>query len=426
MRTLCILFLGLTFLIYESQTGKLPAPVCQFRQPVDILLVVGDTRTTLRYSLGRTVIAPGVTSFIYNMLRLFSFRLERAGIMAFSDTPRVIAPLSNNFNFINQRMMWWKPEFRGTQTYRALFNVRNYFRLRSRRQSKKIAILMVDGCSDQTDLTVQQAELARQEGITIISMGFSNNVNSTELQKISGDSRYVFGVTNDLFLSSLIPTIMNTICAIGNEVLISSPSTSPITSPVTSPTPPAPLAELILIMDDSESTRDFSGIKYNYNRQIGEFVKTITVNMNLETCHLGIIMVSDTARVLVNLGTNLPTMTSAFGEFAPEFLGTNTVEGYKSATTMFATMSSANSTTRRYLVLVTDGVPMDTSDITQYTKSLEDKGVNLGLLAFNTFHGLVMTTADKTAFLQNSSWYLTAQSNTLVDRAKDIAGVVCP
>ncbi|XP_050391517.2 uncharacterized protein LOC126810474 [Patella vulgata] len=385
--------------------------VCQLNQRADIVILVGDSRSTMRMNWFRPTIAPGVLTFITNFIRRLDFTMERVGIMAVSDTVRLVSPLTNIPATLYQRMMTWRPQFGGAKTYRGLLSVRQYLGSESSPNCKKFVILLTNRNSENSALTRQQAADAKREGVNIISVGFSSSrTELSDLRAIIDDDDDMFWSNNDSLLPSLIVDILNEIC---EETNTNVPSHSVVFE-----------SDIVLIIDDSESTRTFSGTAVTHDAHLGTFVKQMAINMDFTACRLGVVMVSKTGRAIVDLGTDLAGINTAIDNFTGEFVETRTEEGYKAARLMLDSVPRARN---QYVMLVADGTSFDNSPISVETTQLEEAEVNLGLLSFGTVHGNCLTPSDVNACLQSSAWQITATDSTEVpSKAAEIANYVCP
>lgn len=77
---------------------------------------------------------------------------------------------------------------------------------------KKIAIVMTDGQSDSTSNTIQEADLLKNTGVTVIAIGIGSGIKQTELQNIATDPQHVFNVSGFDALKSIVQELQDKAC----------------------------------------------------------------------------------------------------------------------------------------------------------------------------------------------------------------------
>ena len=82
-----------------------------------------------------------------------------------------------------------------------------------RNEVNDIAIVMTDGQSNvNTPGTLQQAALARNEGVLMLAVGIGNNVNRQEVEGITSDTNRAFFASNQDQLQRVANQILDVIC----------------------------------------------------------------------------------------------------------------------------------------------------------------------------------------------------------------------
>ena len=116
----------------------------------------------------------------------------------------------NNLAFLHDRSI------RGTNTASALSQMRNEvfsYNNGDRSQVGNIAIVMTDGQSNvNTPGTLEQATLARNEGVLMLAVGIGNNVNRQEVEGITSDTSRAFYASNQDQLQRVANQILDVIC----------------------------------------------------------------------------------------------------------------------------------------------------------------------------------------------------------------------
>ena len=101
-----------------------------------------------------------------------------------------------------------------TNTALGIMKVRETFREQppSRRDAPKIMIVITDGSSENPAETINQAQMAKAEGIRIIAVGVGNNVFVEELQQIASNQRKYYQAADFTALQGIEADIRNMIC----------------------------------------------------------------------------------------------------------------------------------------------------------------------------------------------------------------------
>ena len=116
----------------------------------------------------------------------------------------------NNVAFLHNRAI------KGTNTASGLSQMRNEvfsYANGDRNEVSDIAIVMTDGQSNvNTPGTLQQAALARNEGVLMLAVGIGNNVNRQEIEGITSDTNRAFFASNQDQLQRVANQILDVIC----------------------------------------------------------------------------------------------------------------------------------------------------------------------------------------------------------------------
>lgn len=101
-----------------------------------------------------------------------------------------------------------------TNTAQGIASVRDVFRQQpaSRRNAPKILIVITDGSSENPAETINQARMAKDEGIRIMAVGIGNNVFKEELQQIATNERKFYTAPNFAALRGIESDIRNMVC----------------------------------------------------------------------------------------------------------------------------------------------------------------------------------------------------------------------
>ncbi|XP_062584713.1 sushi, von Willebrand factor type A, EGF and pentraxin domain-containing protein 1-like [Saccostrea cucullata] len=83
-----------------------------------------------------------------------------------------------------------------------------------RNESPKIAVIITDGKSNNKALTLSEAQLLRNDGVIIFSVGVGDGVDASELQGMATKASYVFDVSTFSALNSIRDKLARTTCEV--------------------------------------------------------------------------------------------------------------------------------------------------------------------------------------------------------------------
>ncbi|XP_033736275.1 collagen alpha-1(XII) chain-like isoform X2 [Pecten maximus] len=86
----------------------------------------------------------------------------------------------------------------------------------SRHNAQKIVIILTDGQSNSKPDTIHEANLLKQMGVKIISIGIGTGISQTELESMATDQQHVFNVGNFDALHTIQSELKNTACGVGS------------------------------------------------------------------------------------------------------------------------------------------------------------------------------------------------------------------
>ncbi|KAH9515717.1 hypothetical protein Btru_011809 [Bulinus truncatus] len=102
-----------------------------------------------------------------------------------------------------------------TETGQALKYIRNVVFSRymgARLDVPRIIVLLTDGAATHHNEAVQEADLTRNNGVTIITVGIGHHIDTRELEVIAGDKSRVYTASTFEDLDNLITPILNATC----------------------------------------------------------------------------------------------------------------------------------------------------------------------------------------------------------------------
>jgi len=118
----------------------------------------------------------------------------------------------------------WKLPYKAgaTSTTEAIGAMTEIMAAGRRDDAKDIAILLSDGVTNiRQNETMEFADKAKDDGITIFSIGVTNEINEDELRNIASDPKYFTYVENFDDLQKIISMIIEGTCEITNEITCS-------------------------------------------------------------------------------------------------------------------------------------------------------------------------------------------------------------
>ncbi|RUS74190.1 hypothetical protein EGW08_018038 [Elysia chlorotica] len=117
--------------------------------------------------------------------------------------------------------------------------------------------------------------------------------------------------------------------------------------------------EVLILADDSESTRDFSGMSSHYSQDFVQFLKSLVSRMSFDRCHVGLAFFSDDVRFVGQSGTNKTDLLSELDTLDSSrhgFSGMDLTAALQAVTTVLA---SSRPRMIKTIVVLTDGQPTD-------------------------------------------------------------------
>lgn len=100
----------------------------------------------------------------------------------------------------------------GTNTARGIEHMRQTMASQGRTSAPKVMIIVTDGKSSSPKKTMEQARLAKSEGITVIAVGVGTQLFREELRQIATNERKLFTVSDFHALQQIIVALRNLIC----------------------------------------------------------------------------------------------------------------------------------------------------------------------------------------------------------------------
>ncbi|KAK3605644.1 hypothetical protein CHS0354_032596 [Potamilus streckersoni] len=173
--------------------------------------------------------------FMKNVVRTFDIdsRYTRVAVIKYNDYPNVEFKLNNhtNLNELLAAIDGINYTIGGTNTADALQLMRLEGFDRERPAAPNIGIVITDGLSKYPSLTKAQAELAKNDGITLFAIGIGNETEQEELKNIASGDR-VYHVEGFDALETINSAVAHTTCGVNlNESFVTRSTTSPRTTP---------------------------------------------------------------------------------------------------------------------------------------------------------------------------------------------------
>lgn len=82
----------------------------------------------------------------------------------------------------------------------------------ARDDAKHYVIILTDGVSSNTNETIAQANMLKQQGVEVIAVGIGSNVNKEEINAMASDLNHVFTVSNFSALRTIREDIKKAAC----------------------------------------------------------------------------------------------------------------------------------------------------------------------------------------------------------------------
>merc|ERR1719419_1281879 len=208
---------------YEPSTS--PTVECVVSKPLDLAFVVDGSGSIQQngFDLSR--------EFVSEVLDRFTVSSSdtRIGIVQFSSSAQTEVTFSEGESaaFVHNALdsMNWMNS--GTQTSNGIQHTKDNLFINARPDATKVMIVLTDGASG--DNSQVGANLARAEGITMMSVGVGSGIQLSELQSIADKPEYVFTMNNFDELVAAVGSFSWEVCDIVNK-LTSSPTQAPVTS----------------------------------------------------------------------------------------------------------------------------------------------------------------------------------------------------
>ncbi|KAL3865536.1 hypothetical protein ACJMK2_042912 [Sinanodonta woodiana] len=173
--------------------------------------------------------------FMKNIVRTFDIdsRYTRVAVIKYNDYPNIEFKLNNhtNLNDLLAAIDGINYTIGGTNTADAIQLMRSEGFDRERPAAPDIGIVITDGLSKYPTLTKAQADLAKNEGITLFAIGIGNETQQEELKNIASGDR-VYQVEGFDALETINLAVAHTTCGVNlNESFVTRSTTSPRTTP---------------------------------------------------------------------------------------------------------------------------------------------------------------------------------------------------
>merc|ERR1719361_1743923 len=221
-----------------------PTVECVVSKPLDLAFVVDGSGSIQQngFDLSR--------EFVSEVLDRFTVSSSdtRIGIVQFSSSAQTEVTFSEGESaaFVHNALdsMNWMNS--GTQTSNGIQHTKDNLFINARPDATKVMIVLTDGASG--DNSQVGANLARAEGITMMSVGVGSGIQFNELQSIADKPEYVFTMNSFDELVAAVGSFSWEVCDIVNKLTFSptqapitsvpskSPSLAPSTAPSSSPT----------------------------------------------------------------------------------------------------------------------------------------------------------------------------------------------
>ncbi|OWF42080.1 Collagen alpha-6(VI) chain [Mizuhopecten yessoensis] len=240
----------------------------------------------------------------------------------------------------------------GTNTARGIERARDMIRKEGRAMAPKMIVVITDGRSSSPKLTVAQANMAKVEGITLVSVGVGTQIFSDELNQIASSRRKVFEVSDFRSLELIITSMRDLLC----QAITTTTSTTTTTQKPTYIPPPDDLfcnvpADVGILLDGSDSIADADWTKQKY------FIASLINNLAVgrDTIHVGVVVFSTIIGETVGLTPFKPKelLMILSNNLKQPKVGTNTALGIQRMRQMLASQGRANAP--KVMIIVTDG-----------------------------------------------------------------------
>ena len=175
-------------------------------KPADVYFVIDSSSSILEQDFKKML------QFVSDFVDVFDIgpTKTRIGVVLFSDGIHPIIHISNDFSRseLKKRIMEAKLLQGATRTGSVIKYLREYgfSKQYARASVAHVAILLTDGQSTDTHLTVSEAKLAQREGIYLYAVGIGDQIDRHELEMIASqpEDEFVFEIDNFNMLSSVL------------------------------------------------------------------------------------------------------------------------------------------------------------------------------------------------------------------------------
>jgi collagen type VI alpha len=196
------------FLSFSDCNGK----------PADVYFVV-DSSSSIRKTDYKKML-----NFITDVIDLFDIASQstRVGVVAYSDTVHPVMALDNKLSpkHLKQKIMNIRHFEGGTQAGSALRYLRREGLTRglARESVAHVVILLTDGMSSDSKLTLEESKILKQRGTYLFAIGIGDQVDTQELEDLSSYPRqdFVF-LMEDFQVLSAIKNLLAIKTCKGNE-----------------------------------------------------------------------------------------------------------------------------------------------------------------------------------------------------------------
>ncbi|XP_052771609.1 sushi, von Willebrand factor type A, EGF and pentraxin domain-containing protein 1-like [Mya arenaria] len=197
----------------------LPYCIC-IRKPIDLVFVIDSSGSVGIEGFNDT------KDFLINLIRVFHEDRTRFGLMFFADTANIVFNLKDyvgDTDAMIAAILSVIYEGGGTKTYDGLQMARETMFTSAngmRDNSSHILILLSDGQSDDVNRTIAQADLLKNSGVTIYTVGVGDFANILELGPVASpragtfNETYYFTVDNYANIDQVSGPLADATCAV--------------------------------------------------------------------------------------------------------------------------------------------------------------------------------------------------------------------
>ncbi|XP_064618318.1 collagen alpha-3(VI) chain-like [Liolophura sinensis] len=363
-----------------------PAPEPGCRYPAELMFMVdgSDSMVDINFEQEKDFVLSIVDSLYLNPADGI-----RVGGLAFSSRVQGI-PLRPFLNVSEFRREFGRlvHDQESTFTHLGIQYAREVFRQQARQGVPRVLIILTDGLSRRPELTEQEAALAKQEGITVITVGIGSGNRDVgeraiqELERIASSTDFVYLIQDFNELPFIFSNVTSTFCEVAAKSSLLPPplqlptrrispptvATPPLTAAPSPPSitstfspariPPAPEpgcrypAELMFMVDGSDSMVDI-----NFEQE-KEFVLSIVDSLYLNPADGirvgGLAFSSRVQGIPLRPFLNVSEFRREFGRLVHDQESTFTHLGMQYAREVFR--QQARQGVPRILIILTDGL----------------------------------------------------------------------